>query len=347
MTKGDKNLSEKSPNFFCKECDYISSKQSEYNKHLLTAKHLRMTEKISEVAIIISCEYCDYSTSKLSDYNKHILTAKHLRMTDPVKNLHKNLQDHYKCDCGKVYKYRQGLFRHKPVCGVSTGNMEQINKLKCNLSTDIIIEMMKENQEFKSLIIEQQKENKELMNKMVEITQNQLVVPTNITNNTTTNNNNQKFNLNFFLNETCKDAMNIQEFIENIKITFEDLLAIGNTGFVNGLSDIFMKQLKDLDVTKRPIHCTDSKRETIYLKANNEWSKDDKENKQLKDAIEKVEYKNVASLHQWCAENPDSKINNTPNNLLRDKIFLQTLQGDDKTRDKIIKNIVKEVVIDR
>ena len=108
-----------------------------------------------------------------------------------------------------------------------------------------------------------------------------------------------------------------------------------------------MKQLRDMDVEKRPIHCTDSKREIIYLKANNRWNKDDKENKQLKDAIEKVEYKNVASLHQWCAENPDSKINNTPNNLLRDKIFLQTLQGDDKTRDKIIKNISKEIVIDK
>jgi hypothetical protein len=141
--------------------------------------------------------------------------------------------------------------------------------------------------------------------------------------------------------------MNIQEFIENIKVTFDELMTIGNAGFVNGLSDIFIKRLRDLEVEKRPIHCTDSKRETIYLKDHNAWEKDDKENKKLKNIIEKVEYKNVAALHNWCGENPDSKINNTPNNLLRDKIYMETLRGDERTRDKIIKNIVKEVVVNR
>jgi hypothetical protein len=103
--------------------------------------------------------------------------------------------------------------------------------------------------------------------------------------------------------------------------------------------------LKDLDITKRPIHCTDAKRETIYFKEDDTWNKDDKDNKRLKSVIEKVEYKNVAALRQWCLENPDSKINNSPNNLLRDKIYLETLQGDERTRDKIIKNIVKEVIV--
>jgi hypothetical protein len=172
-----------------------------------------------------------------------------------------------------------------------------------------------------------------------------MTIPSNTTINN--NNNNQTFNLNLFLNETCKDAMNIHEFIENIKITFEELLTIGNTGFVNGLSDIFVKRLKDLDITKRPIHCTDAKRETIYFKEDDTWNKDDKDNKRLKSAIEKVEYKNVAALRQWCLENPDSKINNSANNLLRDKIYLETLQGDERTRDKIIKNISKEITIDK
>jgi hypothetical protein len=209
------------------------------------------------------------------------------------------------------------------------------------------MQLINQNKDFKDLIIQQSKQlaeqaksKDELINKLIERE------PTTINNNTT-NNNNQKFNLNFFLNETCKDAMNIQEFIDNIRITFEDLLAIGNTGFVNGISDIFIKQLRDLEVEKRPIHCTDSKRDTIYLKENNAWEKDDKENKKLKDVLEKIEYKNVAALHNWCGENPDSKVNNTPQNLLRDKIFLQTLQGDERTRDKIIKNIVKEVVVSR
>jgi len=141
--------------------------------------------------------------------------------------------------------------------------------------------------------------------------------------------------------------MNLQEFIDNICITFQDLLKIGNDGFVTGVSDIFIKELRDLDVNKRPIHCTDSKRETIYLKENDAWNKHDRDNKKLKDVIEKIEYKNVAALHQWCQDNPDSKINNSSNNLLRDKIYLQTLQGDETTREKIIKNISKEVIIEK
>jgi hypothetical protein len=219
-----------------------------------------------------------------------------------------------------------------------------------HLNNELIIDIIRENQDFKNMLLEQQKENKELMNKMVEITQ-QLTIPTTIINNPTTNNNNNttnnSFNLHFFLNETCKDAMNIQEFLENIKITFEDLLTIGNTGFVNGLSDIFVKQLRDLEITKRPIHCTDAKRETIYFKEANEWNKDDKENNKMKNIIEKVEYKNVATLRDWCEDNPDSRVNNTPNNLLRDKIYIETLQGDERTRDKIIKNISREVIVEK
>jgi hypothetical protein len=176
--------------------------------------------------------------------------------------------------------------------------------------------------------------------------------PTNAFNNvnnttTTTTNNNQKFNLNLFLNETCKDAMNIQEFIENIKISFQDLMTIGDAGFVNGVSDIFVKQLSNMDITKRPIHCTDSKRETIYFKEEDAWKKDDNENSNVKGMIEKVEYKNVAALHKWCNENPDSKINNTDNNLLRDKIYFETLQGDERTRGKIMKNISKKIILDK
>ena len=216
-----------------------------------------------------------------------------------------------------------------------------------HLNSTMIMDIIKENQEIKTLLMEQSKQfmeqNNLLINKLVERE------PSNNTtiNSNNTTNNNQKFNLNFFLNETCKDAMNIQEFLENIRITFEDLLTIGDAGFVNGVSDILIKQLRDLEVTKRPIHCTDSKRETIYLKENNDWNKDDKDNTKLKDVIQKVEYKNVASLRQWCNENPDSKINNTDNNILKDKIYLQTLQGDDRTRNKIIKNLTKEVIVEK
>lgn len=327
-------------------------------------------EKVSESigkSLEYFCENCDYKTGVKSNYTKHCLTAKHMKSNKCNKCNEKVSEsiDNFPCmNCGKVYKSNVGIWRHLKVCSETlpvkkekstiimemTASEKPINNNINTLSNSAILDILKENQEFKELLVEQQKENKELMNKMIEITQNQLSVPTtinNINNLVTTNNNHQKFNLNFFLNETCKDAMNIQDFIDNIRITFEDLLTIGNAGFVNGLSDIFMKQLLDLEVEKRPIHCTDAKRETIYFKENDTWEKDDTENKRIKDVIEKVEYKNVAALHQWCEENPDAKINNTPNNLLRDKIFLQTLQGDDRNRDKIIKNIAKEVVVSR
>ena len=239
-----------------------------------------------------------------------------------------------------------GLWRHNRACSACFQAPTTVTIIEpdvASLSASTILNILKENQEFKTLLVEQNK----LMNKMVEITQQQVSCPTTVNNINNTTNNNQKFNLNFFLNETCKDAMNIQEFIDNIKVTFDDLMTIGDAGFVNGLSDIFVKRLRDLDVEKRPIHCTDSKRDTIYLKENDIWEKDDKENKKLKNIIEKVEYKNVAALHSWCNQNPDSKVNNTPQNLLRDKIYFQTLQGDETTRDKIIRNISKEVVIHR
>jgi hypothetical protein len=304
------------------------------------------------------------------------LTAKHQSLTF----VNKNNAEEFICDkCSKNYKSRVGLWSHNKKCSVK-GNYIPIIKssqsdddnveMYCLSSSNnkMILEIIKENQEFKNMLVEQSKqvfdlqkenivimkennvimkENKDIINKMVEITQHQLTVPTSVTNNTTTHNNQNNFNLNLFLNETCKDAMNIQEFLENIKITFEELLTIENAGFVNGVSDIFMKRLRDLEVTKRPIHCTDVKRETIYLKECDAWNKDDKDNTKLKDVIEKIEKKNVVSLHQWCIDNPDSRINNTPNNLLRDKIFYQTLQGDERTRDKIIKNIAKEVVVNR
>jgi len=234
----------------------------------------------------------------------------------------------------------------------------------------MFIDLIKENQEIKKLLLEQNKQLLEQNNKVSEqnnklsdqnnqvielhkennILINKLVEKESITtiyNNNNTTNNNQKFNLNFFLNETCKDAMNFKEFIDNIIVSFEELLTIGNTGFVNGVSEIFIKRLKELEVTKRPIHCTDVKRETIYLKNDDKWNKDENNNKNLKDAIEKVEYKNIYSLKEWCNENPDAFKSNTKNNDLWLKIYEQTIKGDEDTREKVVKNITKKVTIDK
>ena len=301
-----------------------------------------------------NCLKCCFTTQYKCNYTNHLMTAKHkMVMNDDTKPSKK-----YDCICGKEYKHRQGLNRHKKEC-----TYESIQPPVENLvmDTTMILNIMKENQEFKTLLFEQskqvmelqakqsemffefQKENNNLINKLIE----REPANNNTINGNVTNNNTNKFNLNFFLNETCKDAINIQEFMENIRITFPDLLKIGNEGFVNGVSDIFIKQLQDLDVNKRPIHCTDSKRETIYFKEEDVWNKDDKDKTKLKQIIEKIEYRNVAALRDWCNENPDARVNNSPNNLLKDKIYFQTLQGDERTRDKIIKNISKEVIVDK
>jgi len=319
-----------------------------------------VTEK---VAIKYECISCDYITSKKSSFDKHLLTAKHKTVTNGDNQVAKT-KNSYSCTiCNKEYMSRNGLWSHSKKC--SPYQNKNIIVENPPIDKSLIIKLIQQNETLQNLLVQQATEyaqkqseqateyaqkqseqateyaNKqsELMNKLIE-----REPMNNITNNNNTTNNVQKFNLNFFLNETCKDAMSIQEFLETIRITFDDLLNIGNTGFVNGVSDILIKQLRDMDVNKRPIHCTDSKRDTIYLKDNTAWNKD---KTKLKQIIEKIEYRNVVALRDWCNENPDARVNNTPNNLLKDKIYLQTLQGDDKTRDKIIKNISKEVMVDK
>ena len=298
------------------------------------------------------CEKCAFNTSNKNNFDKHLLTVKHKRMTYELQNNVKTAA-HFECYCGKIYKYRQGLFSHSKKCSKEEVNHTSLLQSfpKDVLNVDMFMELIKQNKDLQNLLAQQSKDlaqqskdKDELINKLIERE------PANSTINTNSNNtinNNQKFNLNFFLNETCKDAMSIQEFLENLVITFDDLLTIGNTGFVNGVSDILIKQLRDMEVNKRPIHCTDSKRDTIYLKENAAWNKDDKDKTKLKQIIEKIEYKNVVALRDWCNENPDARVNNTPNNILKDKIYFQTLQGDEKTRDKIIKNVSREVVVDK
>lgn len=304
---------------------------------MLTKKVSKTINKVSDY----NCIDCSYITALKSNYNKHCLTARHKKLTN-LTNAYKNVSEcinPYSCtNCGKVYRSRMGLWQHSNKCSPtvhsSTVNME-VGEHN-TIDTHLILKLIQQNEHLQNLLTQQSNEKTELIHKLMEREPG---------NNNTTNNNHQKFNLNLFLNETCKDAMNIQEFLENIRVTFEDLITIGDSGFVTGVSDILIKQLKDLDVEKRPIHCTDAKRETIYVKDQDTWNKDDKENSKLKDAIQKLEYKNVAALHQWCNENPDAKINNTSNNLLKDKIYLQTLQGDDLTRSRIIKNLTKEVLV--
>jgi hypothetical protein len=319
------------------------------------------TKKEKKEKPIFTCLKCNFTSSVKFHYERHLTTVKHIKDTKMIHFLNNSINLNFKCVCGKQYKYSQGLSKHKKICDYKP--ITEVTRIEPNIN--MFIDLIKENQEIKKLLLEQNKQlleqnskvsdqnNKltEQNNQVIELHKenniliNKLVEKESITTINNTTNNNQKFNLNFFLNETCKDAMNLKEFIDNIIVSFEELLTIGNTGFVNGVSEIVIKRLKELEITKRPIHCTDIKREIIYLKNDDKWNKDDNNNKNLKDAIEKVEYKNIYSLREWCNENPDAYKSNTENNDLWLKIYEQTIQGSEDTRDRVVKNISKKVSI--
>jgi len=365
----------------CDSCDYITIKKSSYDKHLSTTKHKLQLRVIKNNEGKLVCNYCNktYISRPGLWAHKKKCVLKNKKDGDPVDEDEDN-----ETQCDEVPSDEKEeddvvvpprplentiVYASSPpstMVGMpfdfsasdNQDNQVNIDAMNCPTINDalipsnVIIQLFKENQQmlkktqdFQSLFIEQQRENKDLINKLFDMTQQQLAMTTNITNNTV--NNNQRFNLNVFLNETCKDAMNLDEFLDTIRPTFDELLVMGDVGFVDGISDIFIKRLRALDITKRPIHCTDAKRETIFLKENNVWTKDDNGHSRLNSIIEKVEYRNVVCLHQWCLDNPDAMVNNHEKNLLRDKIYLQTLLGDPKTREKVVKNIAKEVALDR
>ena len=222
----------------------------------------------------------------------------------------------------------------------------------------MFIEILKENKEIQNVLIEQ---NKQLQNKLLEkdnvlIEQNNKIIElaskqvSNITNNNTTNN--TQFNLNFFLNETCKDAMNITDFVNSLQVQIADLEKTGKIGYVEGISGILLRGLRELDYTMRPIHCTDLKRETVYVKDENSWEKDDNEKAKLKLAIQRVARKNLRTLPRWQEENPDFRILDTKENDDYLKIALNSMGGQTDTEhekyvEKIMKNVLKEVVIEK
>ena len=284
------------------------------------------------------CENCHYYTISNKDYNKHLLTSKHKRLTNtngftnenPKKSLENNK---YICVCGNEYKHQSSLCKHKRSCNsFSTSvTIEPENKIS-NESTDkeLIMLLIKDNSEFKNMMME---------------------VIKNGTHNTNTNSLNKTFNLQFFLNENCKNAMNITDFVESIQLKLSDLETVGELGYVDGISNIIINKLKDLDVTERPIHCTDKKREVLYVKDDNIWKKEDQQNKKVRNAIKKIADKNMKLIPQFQKMYPDcgkstSKVADKYNNIV---IEAMGGKGDNysEKENKIISNISKQVIVEK
>ena len=291
------------------------------------------------------CKKCDYKCSKQSDYDKHLMTAKHKK--DDVEDIleDEKLANQYFCECGKEYKHRQGLWKHKKKC--QNGKM--------NGDTDILVENNKPEQSNKDNLIEFLiKENSEFKTLIMELIKKDNI--SNISNNTVSNNtinsNNKTFNLQFFLNEQCKDALNIGEFVDSIKVQLSDLENTGRIGYVEGVSKILIKNLNELDVVKRPIHCSDLKREVIYIKDDNKWLKENEDKQVIKKAIKDVANKNIRQITEWASLNPDCKNSESKKNNQYLNIVMNSMSGGSNEEqnnniEKIIKNITKSVIIEK
>jgi len=290
------------------------------------------------------CNICDFKSSEKWRYIRHISTLKHQKETKEDKMDDAKSCIQYVCKCGKEYKYRQGLWKHQKNCTV---NSNEIVSSKYNLTDneftkEMFIMLLQQNSEFKELIIEQN-------NKMLELTKNSNFITNNINN--TTNNNNQSFNMNIFLNEQCKDALNIGEFVNTLPLTLEDLENTGRVGYVKGITDIVLRGLKDMDIHKRPIHCSDLKREVMYVKDNDVWHKDE-ENIKIKKAIQNIGTRNYKQVKEWIEKYPEAKDINTKKHEQYVCIRLKCTGGsdreeDDKLHRKILSNIAKVIHINK
>ena len=279
------------------------------------------------------CDFCDYGTSKKSSYNDHILTLKHKKSTIFNENLPKICSDVICENCGKKYKDKSGLWRHNKKCfKKEEKEHEKVKKEEIN-----------EEPTDKELIMLLIKENSELKNMMMEVIKNGT--------NNTTNSHNKTFNLQVFLNETCKDAMNIMDFVDSIKIQLSDIESIGELGYVNGMSKLIIKHLNALDENMRPVHCSDPKRDSLYVKDKNVWEKEDPDNKKIKKAIKYISHKNICALPEWKAKYPDCIYSDSNKSDQYNHIILEAMGGsgdnDAEKADKIVKKIAKVVIIDK
>ena len=297
------------------------------------------TEKPPKISAKFICEKCDYKCSKQSEYNKHILTNKHKILHNPTLNPTSEISEKiYECNCGKIYKHSSTLYTHKKKC-TSTNDTEN-NDTDSN-DTDNNNHEIKELKELMKYLM---KENSELKTMMFEVIKNG-------THNNTTNSHNKSFNLQFFLNETCKDAMNIMDFVDSIKIQLSDLENVGKLGYVDGISNIIAKNLNSLDETKRPVHCTDTKREVMYVKDEDKWEKEADNKPKIRKLIKHVAHKNTKLLKDYKTKYPGCEKSESKYSNKYDKLIIEAFGGkgdnDDAKEDKIIKNILKEIKIEK
>ena len=301
-----------------------------------------LTKKVPKSTENFNCFFCDYNTSRKSHYERHIMTRKHKMLTF-FENFEKKSTDqndtiqssqYFICECGKQYKHRQSLCVHKKKCNfknVSTNDNKEIVKKNENVSQDTILKLVNENNDIKNLLLEQQKQIVEQQKQIGEL----LPKIGNTINNTA--NIKQKFNINIFLNEKCKDAINMNDFIHQIQLTLDNLDLTKNKGLSEGLSNIFIENMNKLSLYERPLHCTDTKRDTLYIKDNNNWERD-KDKSKIKDAIKNLNKNHFKLINKWVNENPDFKDIDEKQNYFAHALKTCGASIDDIS-DKVVKKI--------
>ena len=343
--------------YVCLLCDFHSINKTALTTHKLTLKHIMKqneTIKPQKYAKKYVCELCDFNTINKTDFVKHNLTRKHI--TKQNTNINQEPEpEFFLCNCGLNFNSKTTLWRHKKKCSQKINESAATNLI----TPELVIELIKDNKEMKEillqkinepattnlitpeLVVDLLKDNKEMKQHIIDLVKNG-------TNNT--NCNNKSFNLNFFLNETCKDAMNINDFIKSIKLTVTDLMKLGDLGYVEGITKVITSNLNALNINQRPLHCSDKKRETIYIKDEDKWEKDGDKTKII-NVINTLSKSHVDLLPEYRktypdCQNADSKLSDSYN-----KMIIEAMGGpgdnEKENKDKIVRNIVKCTTIEK
>ena len=333
----------------CELCDYKCSEINDLQKHLDSINHKNVNG--NEMELIITplhkkkvkkylCEKCDFKCKKESDYKRHLNSIKH----NKNENNETDNQNKLRCvRCNNQYKTNSGLWKHNKICNSNIIN-DNFTESK---NENIIIQDSSQNEikVLTNLVLELVKSNHDLQKQMIDVCKN--IQPTNSINNSTVNSNNKTFNLQFFLNEQCKDAINIKDFVKSIQIEMADAKRVGKEGYVEGISKLIIEKLKATDIYKRPMHCSDAKRETMYIKENDVWSKDESENNEkMIRFVKDVDNKNYDFLVAYGNANPEVFDIDSKSNIPYLSMVSKSTRDHENVL-KVIKKIIKEVIINK